>query len=334
MKLPSIRGLGRLPRYGGGWMHQFSHTYLLQQELLQKDVDTDWFRATELWHTARHEGLALNIAHYTNILQQCAVDCGGPWHAALRVLAQMRRDALRADCTAVGLALATCAKDRRWEEALAVFQFYSTSSSLPSASASTSAARAAAGAVTTGSKYAGSGLRMDSVCVAAVTHACVAAGRADRAAEFVASASASAAADQRRQEPGRQAMPSVDQTTVDAAVNSLWAMVAADDAASPSVIDGAAAPAVAAITSGEDAHDELQQQQEELVAVPAAQSSRRTAAGERTIATDDTAQPSAVMSPRRRQGDVSSAASGAAAGATESGLVWAAFFRQIGRPSA
>src|SRR5688500_143844 len=118
---PPKMGIGHLPRYGGGWMHQFGHVYALQQELLSREPRT-WFRAIELWHTARHEGLALNSAHYGKILQACVP--AAQWHAALQVLSQMRRDAIRPDIVGVGSALAACARAQRWEEALNTFRYF------------------------------------------------------------------------------------------------------------------------------------------------------------------------------------------------------------------
>lgn len=121
---PRVSGQGFLPRYGGGWMHQFGHVYALQQELLAPDR-CNWFRAAELWHTARHEGLALNSAHYSNILRQCAH--ASAWEQSLMVLRQMRRDALRPDVPSVACAMVSCADSGRWEETLSLFgQFQPT----------------------------------------------------------------------------------------------------------------------------------------------------------------------------------------------------------------
>ena len=107
-----------MPRFGGGWMHQFGHVYALQQELLSQ-TRVDWFHAAELWHTARHEGLALNSAHYTNILRQCVRPA--QWQQALVVLRQMRRDAIRPDVVGVACAMASCAEAGQWQAGLAVF---------------------------------------------------------------------------------------------------------------------------------------------------------------------------------------------------------------------
>jgi pentatricopeptide repeat protein len=116
---PRVSGQGFLPRYGGGWMHQFGHVYALQQELLASNR-CNWFRAVELWHTARHEGLALNSSHYNNILRQCAH--AAAWEQSLSVLRQMRRDALRPDVPSVACAMASCADSGRWEEAMSLFR--------------------------------------------------------------------------------------------------------------------------------------------------------------------------------------------------------------------
>lgn len=126
---PRQSGQGFLPRYGGGWMHQFGHVYALQQELLAADR-CNWFRATELWHTARHEGLALNSAHYGNILRQCAHATA--WEQSLLVLKQMRRDALRPDVTAVACAMAACADAGKWAETAAIFGSYEAKMKLDS----------------------------------------------------------------------------------------------------------------------------------------------------------------------------------------------------------
>nr|CCC92359.1 conserved hypothetical protein [Trypanosoma congolense IL3000] len=99
-------------------MHQFGHVYALQQELLNQEA-SNWFRAMELWHTARHEGVAMNISHYTNILRQCVPPAA--WEASLMVLKQMKRENLRPDAVAVGCALAACADARRSEEVEKVF---------------------------------------------------------------------------------------------------------------------------------------------------------------------------------------------------------------------
>lgn len=90
-------------------MHQFGHVYALQQELLRPS--SNWFRAMELWHTAREEGVALNASHYTNMLRQCVRP--GAWMAALQVVRQMRRDGVRPDVTGVGCALAACTEGRK-----------------------------------------------------------------------------------------------------------------------------------------------------------------------------------------------------------------------------
>ncbi|KEG06309.1 hypothetical protein DQ04_14681000 [Trypanosoma grayi] len=119
---PRISGQGVFPRYGGGWMHQFGHVYALQQELLNPQAN-NWFRAIELWHTARHEGVALNSSHYTNILRQCVQPAS--WEASLNVLSQMQREGVRADVVGVGCALAACAEANRSCEVEEVFNLFS-----------------------------------------------------------------------------------------------------------------------------------------------------------------------------------------------------------------
>lgn len=103
-------------------MHQFGHVYALQQELLNAEAN-NWFRAMELWHTARHEGVAMNVSHYTNILRQCVPPTA--WEASLMVLKQMRRENIRPDVVGVGCALAACADANRSEEVEKVFSCFS-----------------------------------------------------------------------------------------------------------------------------------------------------------------------------------------------------------------
>ncbi|EAN83440.1 hypothetical protein C3747_42g170 [Trypanosoma cruzi] len=126
---PRASGQGVFPRYGGGWMHQFGHVYALQQELLNPQA-SNWFRAVELWHTARHEGVALNSAHYTSILRQCVQPKA--WEASLRVLRQMQREGIRPDVVGVGCVLATCADADRISEVEEVFDEFSGKMALDS----------------------------------------------------------------------------------------------------------------------------------------------------------------------------------------------------------
>lgn len=99
-------------------MHQFGYVYALQQELLNSDAN-DWFHAMELWHTARQEGVAMNSAHYTNLLRQCVQPAA--WEASLSVLRQMKRESIRPDVVGVGAVLAACAEAKRIDEVEAVF---------------------------------------------------------------------------------------------------------------------------------------------------------------------------------------------------------------------
>jgi pentatricopeptide repeat protein len=148
-------GRGVLPRFGGGWMHQFGHVYSLQHEMLNP-ANNDWFRALELWHSAREEGIALNVSHYSNILRQCV--SGSAWEASLGVLKKMKEDGIRADCTGVGASLSCCANAGRWEEAVAVFSRFKESERL----------------------------KLDSHCYLAVLKVLKAAGKADAAYAVVA----------------------------------------------------------------------------------------------------------------------------------------------------
>lgn len=135
-------GTAKLPRYANGWMHQFGHIYALQHELLRRNEGeiyrknnqqhswrTNWFHACELWHTARREGIPLNVAHYSNILRQC-VSGRAPWNQSLDILRQMRREGLRADTTIVGLVLSHCSDASRWEESLQVIDYFANKKKL------------------------------------------------------------------------------------------------------------------------------------------------------------------------------------------------------------
>lgn len=110
-------------------MHQFGHVYALQQELLAQDKN-NWMRAVELWHVARHEGIALNNTHYTNILRQCVRPAA--WEQSLQVLQQMRRDALRPDVVGVACAMAACADAGAVEAVEALFNAYTKTMKLDS----------------------------------------------------------------------------------------------------------------------------------------------------------------------------------------------------------
>jgi hypothetical protein len=259
MRVPAIRGLGVLPRYGGGWMHQFGHVYALQQELLNKR-DADWFRAMELWHTARHEGVALNVSHFTNVLQHIVID-EGPWVAALQVLRQMRTQALRADCRAVSLALAALANDARWSEALRCFAHFANARAVvaaasPSPSTSTTTTATTDATSTTAAlkppaarpgddgKYTGRGLRMDSLCVGAVLRACVAASQERHAAAFVQALTDDASATHRRAETNSSLLPAVDRVVLGVALAEMR-VAAGVDADGDESSRAAAAPEIA-----------------------------------------------------------------------------------------
>lgn len=105
-------------------MHQFGHVYALQQELLNPNAN-NWFRAVELWHTAREEGVAMNSSHFSSILRQCVIP--GAWEQSLQVLAQMRRESIRPDVIGVGCALAACVEGRHYDEVEKIFEnFHNT----------------------------------------------------------------------------------------------------------------------------------------------------------------------------------------------------------------
>lgn len=126
---PRISGQGWLPRYGGGWMHPFGHIYALQQELLNPNA-SNWFHASELWCTARKEGVALNVAHASNLLRQCVQPAA--WEQALVVLAQMQRESLRPDVVCVGSILAACTEAGQYTRVEEVFAAYARTMQLDS----------------------------------------------------------------------------------------------------------------------------------------------------------------------------------------------------------
>eukprot|EP00796_Vickermania_ingenoplastis_P003805 gene3805-2691_t len=119
---PGRSGTGFLPRFGGGWMHQFGNVYALQQELLNPNAQ-HWFRALELWHTAREEGVALNTSHYTNMLRQCVQPRA--WEAALLILNQMKKENIRPDVAGISCALVTCVEAKQANHAEKLFQHFS-----------------------------------------------------------------------------------------------------------------------------------------------------------------------------------------------------------------
>lgn len=110
-------------------MHQFGHVYALQQELLDVQAQ-NWFRAMELWHTARQEGVAMNSSHFTNIARQCVQP--GAWEQALWVIQQQKRECIRPDVVCVGCVLATCVHAKRYDEVERIFKTFSQSMMLDS----------------------------------------------------------------------------------------------------------------------------------------------------------------------------------------------------------
>ncbi|EPY37775.1 hypothetical protein AGDE_06159 [Angomonas deanei] len=103
-------------------MHQFGHVYALQQELLDTNTN-DWFRAVELWHTARQEGVAMNNQHFSNILRQCVSP--GAWEQSLQVLKQMKRENIRPDVVGVGSILASLVEGGQSDKVEELFNEYS-----------------------------------------------------------------------------------------------------------------------------------------------------------------------------------------------------------------
>lgn len=126
---PRASGQGIFPRYGGGWMHQFGHIYALQQELLDPNAQ-NWFRAVELWHTARQEGVAMNTTHFTNILRQCVQP--GAWAQSLQMLRQMKREHIRPDVVGVGCAMAACVEGQHYAAVEDIFNTFHASMQLGS----------------------------------------------------------------------------------------------------------------------------------------------------------------------------------------------------------
>ncbi|KPA79344.1 putative mitochondrial hypothetical protein [Leptomonas pyrrhocoris] len=126
---PRTSGQGIFPRYGGGWMHQFGHVYALQQELLNPNAN-NWFRAVELWHTARQEGVAMNSTHFTAILRQCVQP--GAWAQSLQALQQMTREHIRPDVIGVGCALAACVEGKHYVAVEDIFNTFHKSMQLDS----------------------------------------------------------------------------------------------------------------------------------------------------------------------------------------------------------
>lgn len=102
-------------------MHQFGHVYALQQELLDPNAN-NWFRAVELWHTARQEGIAMNSSHYTAILRQCVQP--GVWAQSLQLLRQMKRENVRPDVVGVGCALAACVEGKHYAAVEDIFMTF------------------------------------------------------------------------------------------------------------------------------------------------------------------------------------------------------------------
>lgn len=72
----------------------------------------------------------MNCTHYTNILRQCVP--AAAWEQSLKVLRQMKRDAIRPDVVGVGCAMACCADAQQPEACQRIFDAYSTKMQLDS----------------------------------------------------------------------------------------------------------------------------------------------------------------------------------------------------------
>lgn len=127
---------------------------------------------------------------------------GSPWYVALNVLSQMRRDALRADCKTVSLALSVLANHGRWEEAIRTFSYFANlqnenssnnngdnnaQEEIKSATAANNQQQQpqqkSLSKMNIG-KFSGVGVKMDSICVGAVIRSCLAASPATKTSSF------------------------------------------------------------------------------------------------------------------------------------------------------
>ena len=149
--------------------------------------NAQWFRACELWHTARHEGLALNVAHYNSILRQC-VGGRAPWEVCLGVARRMRLEAIRPDVVTIGCLFSSCADHGRWETALALLKAISSSSACRTAAIAAANRENSSGSSSHSSKSKdsrGAGPVLDLHCQRALQRVFVTACRRDPVASTI-----------------------------------------------------------------------------------------------------------------------------------------------------
>eukprot|EP00760_Papus_ankaliazontas_P017538 PhM_4_TR17308/c0_g1_i1/m.12700 len=113
-------GQATVRRHAGGWMFQFGHIYALHQELTRRDQN--WFRAFELWHVARHEGVTYNTHNYGSLLQLC--NRSSQWTAALRVVSQMAHEGVSTDTTCAHNTLVAAVKAGQWQACLGSAHYF------------------------------------------------------------------------------------------------------------------------------------------------------------------------------------------------------------------
>ena len=95
-------------------MPQFGHIYALQREMAK--TSNSWFRAAELWHIARNEGVPYSSHNYAHILRICNRD--RQWKQALQICTQMRREGVTFETDCMQEALAACMQCGQWEATL------------------------------------------------------------------------------------------------------------------------------------------------------------------------------------------------------------------------
>ena len=99
-------------------MHQFGHIYALQREMSK--TSNSWFRAAELWHIARNEGVPYSSYNYAHILRMCNRD--KQWHQALLIHAQMRQEGITFETDCAEQVLAACARCNAWQQVLSLYE--------------------------------------------------------------------------------------------------------------------------------------------------------------------------------------------------------------------
>mmetsp|Transcript_26090 Transcript_26090/g.40702 ORF Transcript_26090/g.40702 Transcript_26090/m.40702 type:complete len:225 (-) Transcript_26090:21-695(-) len=116
---PTIRlGQTTVPRFSGGYMHQFVHIYALHREM--EKTTNSWFRAMELWHIARDEGVPYSSFNYAHILRFCTRD--KQWEQSLTILSQMDDEGITLDTDCAQQILTACVRCERWDVALQFFE--------------------------------------------------------------------------------------------------------------------------------------------------------------------------------------------------------------------